>query len=209
MSETRTAIPVLHHVTLKTTRMDEMVAWYANAVGMRANHHDRVGAWLTNDEANHRMALLAVPGLKDDPEKVPHTGIHHLAFEYRDIDGLLQTYERLRAQGITPHATLDHGLTTSLYYLDPDGNSVELQHDNFEDWKASSEWMRTAPEFKANPIGVNTDPEQLHAAWRAGADTAELHRRSFAGEFDPGTPLDLRLPTGAVSDSPQADKPPV
>ena len=34
-------------------------------------------------------------------------------------------------------------------------------------------------------------------AWKAGADAAEIHRRSFAGEFDPGTPLDLRLPAEA------------
>ncbi|WP_434004168.1 VOC family protein [Candidatus Dormibacter sp.] len=209
MSDTRMSKPVLHHVTLKTTRLDEMVEWYANAVGMRANHHDSAGAWLTNDEANHRMAMLTVPGLKDDPDKVPHTGMHHVAFEYGGIDGLLETYERLKKQGITPHATLDHGLTTSLYYLDPDGNSVELQADNFGDWGASSEWMRTAPEFNTNPIGVNADPEQLHAAWRAGADAAELHRRSYAGEFDPGTPLDLRLPTGAVPQSSETDKPPV
>ncbi|MFZ0214569.1 MAG: VOC family protein [Candidatus Dormiibacterota bacterium] len=196
MSTTATIRPTLHHVTLKTIRLDEMVDWYASAVGMRANHHDPAGAWLTNDEANHRMALLAVPGLSDDPDKVPHTGIHHLAFEYEDIGRLLDTYERLKGDGIVPHACLDHGITTSLYYLDPDGNSVELQADNFGDWQASSEWMRTAPEFDANPIGVNTDPEAMLAAWRAGTDAAELHRRSFAGELDPGVPLDLRLPTG-------------
>ncbi len=120
--------------------------------------------------------------------------MHHLAFEYPDIDALLSTYERLRNEGIIPHACLDHGLTTSLYYVDPDGNSVELQVDNFGDWEASSEWMRTAPEFQSNPIGVNTEPQRLHQAWKDGANGAELHRRSVAGEFDPGTPLDLRLP---------------
>lgn len=190
-----TANPVLHHVTMKTTRLNEMVEWYANVVGMRANHHDPAGAWLTNDNANHRVAMLAVPGLSDDPDKVAHTGMHHLAFEYGDVGQLLDTYGRLRQRDTLPHACLDHGLTTSLYYLDPDGNSVELQADNFGDWGASSEWMRTAPEFKANPIGINVDPELLYQAWKDGADSAELHRRSFAGEFDPGTPLDLRLPS--------------
>ena len=57
--------------------------------------------------------------------------------------------------------------------------------------------MRTAPEFKTNPIGINTDPDMLLDAWKSGADAAEIHRRSFAGEFDPGTPLDLRLPAEA------------
>jgi catechol 2,3-dioxygenase len=186
--------PVLHHVTLKTNRVDEMVEWYGLAVGMTTNHHSRFGAWMTNDEANHRVALLAHPALSDDPEKIPHTGMHHLAFAYADIGQLLATYDRLRGHGILPHAGLDHGLTTSLYYLDPDGNSVELQADTFGDWAASSEWMRTAAEFEVNPIGVPIDPDQLLAAWRDGADAAQLHARGFAGEFATGAPLDLRLP---------------
>ncbi len=134
--------------------------------------------------------------------------MHLLAFEDPDIDGLLSTYERLKDQGIRPHACLDHGLTTSLYYVDPDGNSVELQADDFGDWAASSEWMRTAPEFQTNPIGVNVDPELLIAAWQEGTNTEELHRRGFSGEFDPGTPLDLRLPAPEapirLNDSPPA-----
>ena len=186
--------PKLHHVTLKTTRLSEMARWYALTLGMTANFDDpSVGAWLTNDAANHRLALLVVPGLAaDDVRRRP--GVHHFAFEFSDVGGLLDTYARLSDAGVTPQACLDHGMTTSMYYVDPDDNTVELQADNFGDWDASSEWMRTAPEFRANPVGVQFDPNALLAAWRAGADAAQLHHRAFAGEFDPGTPLDLRLP---------------
>jgi catechol 2,3-dioxygenase len=194
MSTNGTPNPILHHVTLKTTRVDAMVEWYRIVVGMTTNHLSEAGAWMTNDAANHRVALLAHPALSDDPDKVPHTGMHHMAFEYADVGQLLATYERLKDRGIVPHAFLDHGLTTSLYYVDPDGNSVELQADNFGDWAASTRWMRSAPEFEANPIGVSVDPERMLAAWHEGADAAELHRRSFAGDFEPGVPLDLRLP---------------
>jgi catechol 2,3-dioxygenase len=45
-----------------------------------------------------------------------------------------------------------------MYYSDPDDDLVELQVDNFGDWSKSSEWMRTSPEFAANPIGVFFDP---------------------------------------------------
>jgi catechol 2,3-dioxygenase len=186
--------PVLHHVTMKTTRLDEMLEWYATTVGMKPNFRDEVAAWTTNDAANHRVAFLAVPGLRDDAEKVIHTGVHHLAFEYADLDELLTCYIRLRDQGIEPHACLDHGLTLSLYYLDPDGNSVELQADNFGDWAASTAFMKTSPEFRANAIGTNVDVAELVRAWEGGAGAADLHRRAYAGEFDPGTPLDLRLP---------------
>jgi catechol-2,3-dioxygenase len=198
------ARPALHHVTLKTTRVQEMVDWYTTVVGMSVNHHSEYGAWMTNDGANHRMALLAHPRLRDDPDKVPHAGMHHTAWEYADYGGLMDDYERLRDAGIRPHACLDHGMTTSLYYVDPDGNSVELQADNFGDWAASGEWMRTATEFAVNPIGINTDPEQLLAAWRETGDAAAIHARSFAGDFDPGTPLDLRLPDEPAAPSQDA-----
>ena len=187
--------PVLHHVTMKTNRPAEMMSWYEKTIGLKPNFSGEEGAWLTNDAANHRVALLMTAGLTDDPDKISHTGMHHLAFEYDNIAGLLSTYGRLKEEDdITPHACLDHGLTTSLYYVDPDGNSVELQVDNFGSWDKSSEWMRTAPEYKSNPIGVNVDPDLLYQAWRAGADPQELHRRCYTGEFAPKAPLDLRLP---------------
>ena len=183
-------------MTLKTTRLTEMVEWYRLALGMRENFMDRaVGAWLTNDAANHRLAVLVVPGLDDSGDVRRRPGVHHFAFEFAGLGDLLDTYARLRDAGITPLACLDHGMTTSLYYVDPDGNAIELQVDNFGgDWAASSEWMRTSSEFTTNPIGVQFDPGALLDAWRAGGDAAALHRRSFAGEFDPGTPLDLRMP---------------
>jgi hypothetical protein len=31
--------PTLHHVTLKTTRLEEMIDWYATVVGSKANYH--------------------------------------------------------------------------------------------------------------------------------------------------------------------------
>jgi catechol-2,3-dioxygenase len=112
------------------------------------------------------------------------------------MDELLDTYARLERAGIVPHACLDHGMTTSFYYADPDGNSVELQSDNFGDWSRSTEYMRTTPEFAANPIGVSVDPGRMLAARQAGASSEELHRRAYAGEFEPDAPLDLRIPLG-------------
>ena len=60
--------------------------------------------------------------------------------------------------------------------------------------KRSTQFMRTAPEFAANPIGVPVDPDRIIAAWREGAADAELHERAYAGEFSPEGALDLRLP---------------
>ena len=164
--------PKFHHFNLKTTRLQEMIDWYSIVVGAEVNFQDAVGAWLSNDQANHRIALLAFPDFTDDPEKESHTGLHHSAFEYGGFDELNSSYLRLKEAGIEPDFCLDHGMTFSYYYKDPDGNRVELQVDNFGDWAKSTEWMRTSEEFAANPIGQFVDPE------RVAADHADGHRRS-------------------------------
>ena len=188
------AHPILHHVNLKTTRLDEMIAWYGQVAGLRANFRSPEIAFLSNDGANHRLALIGLPGLTDDPDKISHAGLHHSAFEFSTLADLLTRYETLKAAGIRPHFCVDHGLTTSFYYEDPDGNSVELQVDNFGDWAASTEWIRTAPEFVADPIGSFLDPDALVRAQADGHDHAEIHRRAYAGEYPPSEPPDLRLP---------------
>jgi catechol-2,3-dioxygenase len=180
-------------VNLKTCRLDEMIEWYGTVLGMRVRHRCAQGAWLTNDEANHRLALLCSPRLRDNPEKLNHTGLHHTAYEFSSINDLLATYTRLKTLGIVPHACLDHGMTMSMYFVDPDGNSLELQVDVFGDWAQSTAFLQT-PAFARDPIGTSFDPDRLLAEWTGGAAIAELHARAYAGEFAPKAPLDLRLP---------------
>ncbi len=110
-----------------------------------------MAAWVTNDEANHRIGMISLNGLTHHPDRSHHCRIQHIAFEYATIDDLLATFERLRDQGIEPVLAADHGATTRFYYDDPDRNSVELSVDNFGDWQKSSACLRNSPEFAARP----------------------------------------------------------
>lgn len=186
--------PRLHHLFIKTSRLDEMKEWYGVVLGLTPNFEWEAGAFMSNDDANHRIVFFSIPPITDDPDKVTHAGMHHVAFEYDTCDDLFSTYERLKQRGIEPHACLDHGLTTSFYYLDPDGNSLELQYDNFDDWAGSTEFMRNAPEFAEDPIGKMIDPVALVAARADGESMEEIHRRAYAGEMAPAAPYDIRLP---------------
>src|ERR1700719_5119104 len=168
--------PKFHHFNLKTTRLQELIDWYGAVVGAEVTFQDATGAWLSNDAANHRIALLAFPGFVDDPDKDTRTGMHHSAFEYDSVGDLNATYVRLRGQEIEPDICLDHGMTLSYYYKDPDGNHVELQIDDFGDWAASKAWMRTSAEFKANPIGVFVDPAKVAERAASGDPFSEIHR---------------------------------
>ncbi len=190
-----TAKPAFHHVNLKTTRLQEMIDWYGTVVGTEVVFQDGTGAWLSNDGANHRVALLAFPGFADDPEKDTRTGMHHSAFEFGSFEDLSSNYLRLKAAGIEPEFCLDHGMTFSYYYKDPDGNRVELQVDNFGDWSKSSAWMRESLEFQADPLGKFVDPQRVADAYAAGTTFAQIHESAMAGELGPETaPLDLPQP---------------
>ncbi|HTW43704.1 MAG TPA: VOC family protein [Solirubrobacteraceae bacterium] len=194
MPETTAVHPKFHHVNLKTTRLQEMIDWYGAVVGTEVVFQDATGAWLSNDAANHRVALLAFPGFADDPDKDTRTGMHHSAFEFESFEELNASYLRLREAGIAPAICIDHGMTFSYYYQDPDGNHVELQCDNFGDWAASKQWMQTSEEFHANPIGHFVDAEQVAAAAATGEPFAEIHRRAMSDEVAPAQPP-VEIPT--------------
>ena len=98
------------------------------------------------------------------------------ATEARNVGELLSTYRRLKKAGIVPYRPIHHGPTLSMYYHDPDGNSVEMQVDCFKTKAEASAYFQTES-FTKNPIGVNFDPETLVAAYESGASEAELLRQ--------------------------------
>ena len=118
--------------------------------------------------------------------------MHHSAFEYSSFEELNASYLRPKEAGITPALCLDHGMTFSYYYADPDGNNVELQIDCFGDWRRSTEWMKSSEEFKANPIGHFVEPEQVAADHAAGLSFEEIHAKATADGYAPAqTPVEI------------------
>jgi catechol 2,3-dioxygenase-like lactoylglutathione lyase family enzyme len=177
----------LHHVNLKAYHFEEMRAFYTVLIGIHPVAEVGTFGWYTFDTANHRLALMHQPNFTERMEA--SAGMHHMAFEYDSLDDLMKTYLRLKKIGIVPAGCLNHGMTTSFYYRDPDGNYVELQVDNFgPDPAVSTAFMHTPP-FLANPIGVPINPESYVVAWKQGATLPELHERSYAGEFAEGAAM--------------------
>lgn len=187
--------PKLHHTTFLTLKLDEMVRWYATVAGLVPVHYSQAAAWLTNDEANHRIALIAHPAIKKPVDKSTSAGLHHIAFEYAGFDQWLDNYVRLRGAGIVPFMCLDHGITMSMYYADPEGNGVEIQFDCFGDWAVSKEWMWASREFAENPIGEWFDPDKLVEAREQGLSQDDIHQGARSGKYRPeNPPTDVLLP---------------
>lgn len=121
--------------------------------------------------------------------------MHHCAFEYGSFADLMTSFDRLPKAGVEPAFCLDHGMTISLYYKDPEGNFVELQADSFSDWKFSAEWMRTSPDFAADPIGTFFDPALVYEKFQSGVDFKTLQPTIRAGAYKPNSMPDIGLPT--------------
>ena len=176
--------PTLHHTGNFTTRIDEMLDWYRNVIGMEIvlTPEPFEGHFVTNDQGHHRMSFVKPPGLKPEPVR-DAACVNHQAFEYASVDDLLASWERLSDLGIVPHTTVDHGPSFAFYYWDPDGNNVELLADAYGEAARSLVAMRNNPEMMRNPMGKNVDPAQLLEARRNGMSLEELHERAMRGEF--------------------------
>ena len=170
--------PTFSHVVLMTRRYEEMKAWYCNVFGAHVVHGDPALAFLTYDDESHRFAIANLDVLKPEAPATASpgdVGVNHVAYTYTSAADLLETYARLKEQGVTPYWPVHHGITLSLYYQDPDGNRIELQVESCNSEEAF-DYMRSEA-FGQNPVGVEVNPEMLLARYRAGASEAELVAR--------------------------------
>jgi catechol-2,3-dioxygenase len=165
------------HVVLKTNKYDEMVAWWCNFLGAQVRHGNDFISFLSYDDEHHRIAIARMPHLSE--RAADTVGVEHFAFTYASLDDLFGQYERMKAAGIAPYWTINHGMTLSAYYRDPDGNQVETQVDSMT-MEEADEFMN-GPLFAANPIGINVDFDALIARRRAGEADASITDYATAG----------------------------
>ena len=109
---------------------------------------------------------------------LPPHGLAHIAFTYDTLEDLLANYERLKAEAILPTVTINHGTTTSMYFVDPDGNQIELQVDNFATAAEGTEFMESQS-FRTNPVGVPFDADDLVEKLQSGVSARELMAPSW------------------------------
>jgi catechol 2,3-dioxygenase-like lactoylglutathione lyase family enzyme len=166
------------HVVYRTHRYREMIDWYALVLEARVQHSDDRLTFLTYDDEHHRVALLnlGAGGARNPSEPPTAVGVSHVAFTWKDLGELLDTYQRLSNQGLHPDRCLRHGITLSLYYKDPDGNSHEFQIDLMTPEEANL--FMAGPAFAANPVGEHWEPDAVVARYEAGEPVDDLIFRS-------------------------------
>jgi catechol-2,3-dioxygenase len=172
-----TADKKLAHIVLQTGELPVMRDWYLKVLDAHVVYENPFLSFMTFDEEHHRLGIVQLPL---PAERSPMTvGLAHSAYTFESLESLLGKYEDLKKADIEPQVPVQHGPTTSIYYRDPDGNTVELQIDNFATPEEATEYIR-GEEFQADPFGPSFDPEAMLAALRAGTPESELITRAWA-----------------------------
>jgi catechol 2,3-dioxygenase len=122
----------LGHVVLKVRDARKSREFYTRALGLKVAHEDleRGTVFLSFGEQHHELALFQLATGEAPQEKQP--GLHHVAWQLGSFEELQAAYRELGQLGIAVEATVEHNVTRSVYFPDPDGNRVELYCDMVE-----------------------------------------------------------------------------
>lgn len=173
------AVPKFAHIVFQTNQLAAMRSFYCTLLDAHVVYENIMLCFLTFDDEHHRIALFQPP-MGELPGRTPLTvGLAHSAFTFPSLRDLLAKYATLAAQGLLPRVCVQHGVTTSLYYRDPDGNSVELQIDNFSTPEEATAYMH-GQEYDQDPVGPSFAPDKLIQALETGAPVATLTTRAWA-----------------------------
>ena len=124
--------------------------FYARTLGLKVAHEDleQGAVFLSFGREHHDLALFQV-ATGDTPD-ASQPGLHHMAWQLGSFEELRAAHRELKAMGVPVEATIEHNVTRSVYFPDPDGNRVELYCDMVEH---GFESMRT--------LGPRRDPLDL------------------------------------------------
>lgn len=130
----------LGHAHLKVTDLERSVSFYEEVFELSVTERQDRFVFLSWGERHHDIALQEVHGSRQETGP----GLYHLAVEVPDQTALESLGERVTewTDNVTP---VDHGISESLYFSDPDGIGIEVYVDTRES-KNVSKWKgRTRP----------------------------------------------------------------
>ncbi|KAK5047414.1 hypothetical protein LTR84_006510 [Exophiala bonariae] len=153
----------LAHLVLRTTKDNyrTMVNFYKDMLQAKVVIETDEFCMLRYDFEHHRIAIAHMPHIKSQSTSPFAAGLDHTAFTYETLTDLARTYRSLKQRKVpvVPLWCVNHGMTTSMYYHDPDGNKVELQVDNFDTPEEADSFM-SSPLFIQNPVGTDFNPDE-------------------------------------------------
>src|SRR5262247_4679982 len=113
------------HVVLGCRDPHTSIKFYTENLGMELVQFNQElqMAFFSFGEQHHDIAVIKVP----DDQPVGSSGLSHTALQIEGGEAeLRELYHQLKDHGVKMEMTVDHVLTKSVYFFDPDGNRLEI-----------------------------------------------------------------------------------
>jgi catechol 2,3-dioxygenase len=144
----------LGHVALRVRDLAKAKEFYMRTLGLKVARECVEPRVVFLSFGQEHIELTLFDGAA---ETVPATrsSLHHTAWQLGSFDELRAAYKHLKAMDVPMESTIEHNVTRSIYFYDPDGNRVELFCSMV---KNGFEFMRT--------VGPSYDPLDLEETHR-------------------------------------------
>jgi len=120
------------HVVIKVRDIERSRKFYTEVMGLQLMMELgqlKMAFFASNGRDHHEIACMEVGKDAKAPEW-RQVGLVHIAFRLKDEDELRSAFKVLKDNAVPISFTVDHGITKSIYFSDPDGNQLEVYCDN-------------------------------------------------------------------------------
>lgn len=125
----------LGHVVLYVSNVEKLSHFYREILGFKQIVSERGIAMFSAGRTHHELLLIEIGG-EPKHKHFPEIGLYHIGFKIGDSPADVKAaFKELKEKGVVIVGATDHGITHSLYILDPDGNELELYADVSDEWK--------------------------------------------------------------------------
>jgi len=120
------------HVVIKVRNLERSRNFYTEVLGMDVMMEVPAipGVFLANNRRDHHEIALFEVGPEAEGLRAKQIGLSHIAFRLRNEEELRAAYSELKEKHVPISFTVDHGVTKSVYFRDPDGHELEVYCDN-------------------------------------------------------------------------------
>ena len=120
------------HVVIKVRDLERTRKFYGDVMGLQLMMElpqPKMAFFASNGRDHHEIGCIEV-GPEAEGLHSRQIGLVHIAFRLNDEQHLRAAYAELKEKQVPIDFTVDHGITKSIYFRDPDGHQLEVYCDN-------------------------------------------------------------------------------